>query len=77
MYTKLIKYSTCQPPLAYQKSEFRFLDCYNLSYIQVCVVAPIVCGGRGVWFCVCSVIIGALSSLALALLRTIEHIALL
>ena len=41
------------------------------------VVAPIVCGGgRGVRFLFCTVALGALSSLAIVLLKTIELIAL-
>ena len=55
-----------------QKFDFR-----NLFYIQVFVVAPIVCVVWSWRLGECSVVLGALSSLAIVLLRTIELIALL
>ena len=44
----------------------------HLFYIQVLIIALIVCGSGG-----CSVVLGAFSSLAIVLLRTIELVALL
>ena len=56
-----------------QKYGDAFPKSSSIFYIQVFVVAPIVCDwGEG-----CSVVLGAIFSLAIVLLRMIELVALL
>ena len=56
-----------------QKYGDAFSKSSSIFYIQVFVVAPIVCDwGEG-----CSVVLGAIFSLAIVLLRMIELVALL
>ena len=57
-----------------QKFDFRIIICFTSKYLLL-LLSYVRCGGGG-WG-ECSVVLGALSSLAIVLLRTIELIALL
>ena len=61
-----------------RSQNFDFSNCCSLFYIQMLIVASVVCGREGGWGRAgCSVVLGAFSSLAIILLGAIELVALL
>ena len=74
-YRKLINIKNGGLHWLIRSQNFDFSNCCNLFYILMLILAPIVCVGGGL--AGCSVVLGALSSLAIIPLGMIELIALL